>query len=660
MNPPLKALPGYDCLFVAVRDYVEQVRPGVFDRLPYVSRVFAENLIRRNALGALPALLDQVLGGKAEIAFPFYPARVVLHDLLGTSALVDLAGLRDAVAEAGGDPIRVNPAVPTQLVVDHSLNVNVAGRAGDIMRRNMAIERRQNAERFAFLAWAQSAFANVGVVMHQSNVEQLSPLVQVADGIAFIDTLAGTGRQTTMINALGVVGWGVGGIEAESVMLGRPIWMRLPTIIGVELTGTRQPCVPTIDLVRALAEYLRAQRVVGAILEFHGAGVEALSYTDRAAIADSSPEFGATASIFAIDGQTLDYLRQTGSAPTQVELAFAYAKAQGLWAETLNDAEYQRRLRFDLGRVGCVCIAAGNEASGVDSSGKPQRLADLWPATRAVSPRFAWRDDSTSIRRPPYWKTALTILPQASAMRALAVLGDNVTTDDLSPSGAIPPASAAGRFLLAHGVGQPDFNSYASHRGDHRVAVRATLANDRLCNEMTPGVSGPVTRLQPEGCVMPLFDAAKKYVEREQELIVIAGKNYGGGSPCDWAAKGVRLLGVRVVVGESIERIHRTDLIGMGVLPVEFEAGTSRRTLGLDGSELYALEGWHGVPRPAARLTLAITRSDGRVTRTAVRCRIDTDDERETFTAGGLLPRIAREYLAAGLGRPTALQKIAS
>ena len=868
MIPPLKALPGQCCQFVAVRDYVEQVMPGTFDRLPFVRRVFAENLIRRNASGALSPALEQVLSGKAEIDFPFYPARVVLQDLLGTPALVDLAGLRDAVAEGGGDPTRVNPAVPTQLVVDHSLNVDFGGMVGDALRQNMSIEQRKNAERFEFLAWAQRAFANVGVVMpgngilHQVNIEKLSPVVQVQDGVAFVDTLVGTDSHTTMINALGVVGWGVGGIEAESVMLGRPIWMRLPPIIGVELTGSRQAGVQATDLVLALTEYLRGQRVVGAILEFHGAGARALSLADRATIANMSPEFGATSAIFAIDEQTLDYLRLTGREPAQVALVEAYAKAQGLWAETLNDAEYDRRLRFDLGRVGraiagpsnphqrvalselraagiandpqqreaprgeatlpegaiviaaitsctntsnprnliaagllarralargvqrspwvktsfapgsraaegylssagllaplqalgfgivgygctscngmsgplpqaveaeilgrdlhTVAVLSGNrnfngrihprvkeaylaspalvvayaiagsiridvdhEPLAIDTQGKPVMLADLWPvdaeidailaehvraehyhaayatlfdpadrrsaaapASHPVSPRFTWRDDSTYIRRPPYWQTDLTTLPKASAMRAIAVLGDNVTTDDLSPSGAILPESAAGRFLLAHGVSQQDFNSYGTHRGDHVVAVRATFANNRLRNEMTPGVEGSVTRLHPEGCVMPLFDAARKYVEREQELIVIAGKNYGCGSSRDWAAKGVRLLGVRVVVSESFERIHRTNLVGMGVLPVEFEPGTSRQTLGLDGSELYALEGIDGAPQPGESLTLAVTRSDGRVTRAPVRCRIDTDDEREMFAAGGLLPRIAREFLA--------------
>lgn len=866
MNPPLKPLSGQACQFIATRDYVENVMPGVFDRLPFARRVFAENLIRRSPAGSLAETLDQVLNGKSDIDFPFYPARVVLQDLLGTPALVDLAGLRDAVAEGGGDPTRVNPAVPTQLVVDHSLNVDVGGTVSDALSQNMAIEQRKNVERFEFLAWAQRAFSNVGVVMpgngilHQINIEKFSPVVQVQDGVAFVDTLVGTDSHTTMINALGVVGWGVGGIEAESVMLGRPIWMRLPPIIGVELTGSRQAGVQATDIVLALTEYLRGQSVVGAILEFYGKGAKVLSLADRATIANMSPEFGATASIFAIDQQTLDYLRLTGREPAQVQLVEAYARAQGLWADTLTHAEYERRLSFDLGTIGrsiagpsnphqrvllknlkaagiardpgerdeprldaplpegaiviaaitsCTntsnprnLIAAGlaarkalargvqckpwvktsfapgsraaegylssadllgplqalgfgivgygctscngmsgplpeaieaeilkrnlhtvavlsgnrnfngrihprvkeaflaspalvvayaiagsiridieNEPLAIDPQGQPVMLADIWPSdaeidailaehvrgdqyriayatlfnsaqsgsapeSASVSPRFAWREDSTYIRRPPYWQADLTSPARANAMRAIALLGDNITTDDLSPSGAILPESAAGEFLLAHGVSEENFNSYGTHRGDHVVAVRATFANNRLRNEMASGVEGSITRLEPEGTVMPLFDAAQKYLDRGQELIVIAGKNYGCGSSRDWAAKGVRLLGVRVIVSESFERIHRTNLVGMGVLPIEFEAGTTRKTLGLDGSELYALEDFDGSPQPGAQLTLAITHSDGRITRTPARCRIDTDDEREMFTAGGLLPRIASEMLA--------------
>ena len=862
MESVYKKLPGHELQFVAVRECVERVAPGVFDRLPFSCRVFTENVLRKCSGQVLESALDQIVQRKTDADFPYYPARVVLQDLLGTPALVDLAGLRDAVAEAGGDPSSVNPAVPTQLVVDHSLNVDCGGMIGDALNQNMAIEQQKNAERFEFLAWAQRAFDNVGVVMpgngilHQINIEKFSPVVQVKDGVAFIDTLVGTDSHTTMISALGVLGWGVGGIEAESVMLGRPIWMRLPKIIGVKLTGKRQPGIQATDIVLALTEYLRGQGVVGAILEFFGDGVKELSLADRATIANMSPEFGATTSIFAIDEKTIDYLGLTGRSVETVKLAEAYAKAQGLWAESLAHAEYETVLSYDISTVGraiagpanphqrvplstlksvgiarpagerdepradgplpegAVVIAAitsctntsnprnlvtaaliarnalarglqrkpwvktsfapgsravegylnsagltdplkqlgfgivgfactscngmsgplpeaieaeilqrklstaavlsgnrnfngrihprvteafiaspalvvayalagsiridiENEALAVDAQGKSVLLADLWPSdaevdelvsrhvrgehfisaytglfgdaaqnAEAVSPRFAWREDSTYIRRPPYWQKDLTTAPRAEAMRPIVILGDNVTTDDLSPSGAILPESAAGQFLLAHKVTKENFNSYGTHRGDHVVAVRATFANNRLKNEMCDGVEGSITRLEPEGTILPLFDAAQKYVERGQELIVIAGKNYGCGSSRDWAAKGVRLLGVRVVVAETFERIHRTNLVGMGVLPLEFMPGITRKTLNLDGSELYAIDGFNGAPKPGEQLTLAITRRDGSVTRIAVRSRIDTDDECDMFDAGGLLPRIASEALA--------------
>jgi len=856
--PPLA---GPDLRMVPVRATVEAFAPGAFERMPLTSRVFAENLVRRCDPAQLNDFLRQVVLGRSDADFPFYPARVVLQDLLGTPALVDLAGLREAVADAGGDPMQVNPVVPTQLVVDHSLNVDVGGMVEDALARNMEVEQRKNAERFAFLAWAKRAFRNVDIVMpgngilHQINLERLSPVVQVKDGVAFADTLVGTDSHTTMINALGVVGWGVGGIEAESVMLGRPIWMRLPQIVGVELTGARQSGVQATDLVLALTEFLRGQSVVGNILEFYGEGVAHLSLADRATISNMAPEFGATAAIFAIDNRTLDFLRLTGRRPEQVQLVEVYARAQGLWAETLGQAEYRRRLSFDLAQVGralagpanphqriplelllaqgiakapadrdattiggplpegAVVIAAitsctntsnprnviaaglvarkartlglsrkpwvktsfapgskvvemylrsagllaslealdfgivgfgcttcngmsgplsaeiedeivarklhtaavlsGNrnfngrihprvkdaflaspalvvayaiagtiridiekEALAMDAKGRPVTLADLWPSDAEIDavlakhvcgeqfstvydamfdqgsngdgkdpaePLYTWQEDSTYIRRPPYWQTSLTIPATGRDMRAIAVLGDNVTTDDLSPSGAILPDSASGQYLIAHGIAPTDFNSYGTRRGDHVVAVRATFANNRLKNEMVPGVEGSITRLEPDGVVMPLFDAAETYLARGQELIVVAGKNYGCGSSRDWAAKGVRLLGVRVVVSEGFERIHRTNLVGMGVLPLEFEAGTTRKTLGIDGSETFTIQGLNGAPEPGVILSLEITRRDGSVSRAPVKCRIDTSEERQVFEAGGLLPRIANE-----------------
>ena len=351
-------LPGSSAKMIAIKKSVDALQPGRYDRLPLACRLFAENVLRRCPPEQQAAALAQIVEQRSDADFPFCPARVVLQDILGGTALVDLAGLRDAVAEAGGDPRKINPVVPAQLVIDHSLNVEFAGTDADALSKNMAIEARRNAERFEFMAWAQKAFDNVNVVMqgngilHQINLEKFSPVVQLENGVAFPDTLVGTDSHTPMINALGVLGWGVGGIEAESVMLGRPIWMRLPEIIGVELTGKRKPGIQATDIVLALTEYLRNQGVVGAILEFFGPGVAELSLPDRATIANMSPEFGATASLFAIDAQTIDYLRLTGRAPEVIARTEAYAKAQGLWADALVSAEYQRKLVFDLGEVG--------------------------------------------------------------------------------------------------------------------------------------------------------------------------------------------------------------------------------------------------------------------------------------------------------------------
>ncbi|MBS0444699.1 MAG: aconitate hydratase AcnA [Proteobacteria bacterium] len=838
-------------------------RVGRYDDLPYAARVFAENLVRRSDPAALPEALEALLRRDGTRDFAYYPARVVLQDLLGTPALVDLAGLRDALAERGGDPRRVNPAVPTQLVVDHSLNVDVAGDVPDALARNMRIEAERNAERFAFLGWARRAFRNVDIVMpghgilHQVNLERLSPVMrQQADGLVFPDTLVGTDSHTTMINALGVVGWGVGGIEAESVMLGRPIRMSLPPLVAVGLIGERRPGVQATDLVLAITEFLRTRDVVGAILEFVGPGAAGLALADRATIANMAPEYGATAALFAIDDATLAFMRLTGRAPQQVRRVGAAARALGLWADDVAEAAYDRRLRFDLGGVGraiagpaqphqripltalrdrgdiapraetapqalpddgaiviaaitsctntsnprnlvaagllaqravargltrrpwvktsfapgsrvaesylqaagllaplealgfgivgygctscngmsgplpaaieqeiaarslqAVAVLSGNRnfngrihprvrasflaspalvvayaiagtmavdieegVLGHDRNGRPVRLADLWPDDAEVDAvcaahvqpgqyvavyealereadapdvpaavRYAWRDDSDYIRRPPYWNGALTAPFPAGPMRALAILGDNVTTDDLSPSGAILPDSAAGRYLIARGVAPADFNSYGTRRGDHRVAVRATLANNRLRNEMTPQHEGSWARIEPEGEVLPLFDAAERYRARGDALVIVAGRNYGAGSSRDWAAKGVRLLGVRAVVAESFERIHRSNLVGMGVLPLEFEPGTTRRTLALDGSERYAVEGYAEPSPPRGMLTLAIERRDGTRLSVPVRCRIDTHDESAMFAAGGLLPRIAAELLAEGV-----------
>ncbi len=859
--PQPMELPGTGLRYVDVRAAVEALQPGAFARMPYASRVFAENLLRKSgSIQGADDMLRALCERRHDVDFPFHPARVVLQDLLGTPALVDLAGMRDAVAEGGGDPRRVNPMIPTQLVVDHSLNVEVAGTEADAMPRNMAMEQRRNAERFEFLAWCKQAFTNLDVllpgsgILHQINIERMSPVVQVQDGVAFPDTLVGTDSHTTMIDALGVVGWGVGGLEAESVMLGRASWMRLPQLVQVRLEGQVRPGVLATDVVLALTEFLRAQKVVGAILEFHGPGVAALPLADRATISNMAPEFGATAAMFAIDERTLDYLALTGRSADQVALVQAYARAQGLWADAFGQAEFDRTLGFDLSTVelalagpsdphqrrplatlveqgiahagaqvaedgpmpdGAVVIAAitsctntsnprsliaagllaqkavarglarkpwvktslapGSQAVekylsaagllaplarlgfgiigfgctscngmsgplpqdieqdilarqvhttavlsgnrnfdgrvhprvkeaflaspalvvayaiagsirvdvahaplGRDAQGREVYLRDLWPsdadidrvlqasvhssqfsavydpmfhrndsggrAEAAVPVCYPWREDSTYIRRPPYWQAPFTRLGDFQGMRPLALLGDNVTTDHLSPSGAILPDSAAGEFLMRKGVAPAEFNSYGTRRGDHVVAIRATFASNRLRNEMA-GTEGSLARVMPDGKLMRLFEAAETYMQRGQPLIIVAGRNYGSGSSRDWAAKGVRLIGVQAVVCENFERIHRTNLVGMGVLPLEFEAGVTRKTLGLTGEETFDIAGWQGVPAPGARLRLRIHRADGSVSDAPVVCRLDTEEERQVFGAGGLLPRMRDEFL---------------
>ena len=865
-----RTLPTQTVGFVSVRDATGAIDDAQFAKMPYSVRVFAENIVRKQTAAESFAYLQALAQRRHDVDFPYYPARVVLQDLLGTPALVDLAGMRDAVAEAGGDPSAINPVVPTHLVVDHSLNVEVAGTDPEAMAKNMAIEKDKNAERFEFLAWCKRAFTNLDVLMpgngilHQVNIEHLSPVIQVKDGVAFPDTLVGTDSHTTMINALGVLGWGVGGIEAESVMLGRAVWLRLPTIVGVELKGFRQRGVTATDLVLAITEFLRQQNVVGTIIEFYGEGARAMTLSDRATISNMAPEFGATAALFAIDQKTLDFLRLTGRTEAQISLTEAYARAQGLWAGDFADVEYDRVLSFDLSSAGralagpanphdrvplssliakgiarpriaaapeaktgdcapfkledgavviaaitsctntsnprnmiaagllarkavelglerkpwvktslapgskpverylraanlmtpletlgfgiigfgctscngmsgplpgdieadivsrdvrAVAVLSGNRnfngrihprvketflaspplvvayaiagtihvdieegVLGVDKCGVSVYLKDLWPSDEEVDAllkesiggdqyleiytemfrksdlvegpgrvpaQFPWREDSNYIRRPPYWQSELTSAARFADMRAIGVFGDNVTTDDLSPSGAILPESAAGEYLIQHGVQPAEFNSYGTRRGDHRVAIRATFANNRLHNEMAGGKEGSLTRIEPEGTIMRLFDAAEIYVSRGQELIVVAGKNYGSGSSRDWAAKGVRLIGVRAVVCENFERIHRSNLVGMGVLPLEFIAGHDRLTLALDGSEVYAIDGVEENVSPDAMLTLKVTRKNGEVMTVPVKCRIDTEEEADIFNAGGLLPRISGEMLEA-------------
>ncbi|MCZ2497563.1 Fe/S-dependent 2-methylisocitrate dehydratase AcnD [Xylophilus sp. Kf1] len=854
-----KNLPGTTLDYFDTREAVDAIRPGAYDRLPYTSRVHAENLVRRCDPAILEQSLRQLIERRRDFDFPWFPARVVCHDILGQTALVDLAGLRDAIADMGGDPAKVNPVVQTQLIVDHSLAVEFAGFDPDAFEKNRAIEDRRNEDRFHFIEWTKKAFENVEVIppgngiMHQINLERMSPVVHAKDGVAYPDTLVGTDSHTPHVDALGVIAIGVGGLEAESVMLGRASWMRLPDIVGVQLTGRPGPGITATDVVLALTEFLRQQKVVGAYLEFYGEGAAALTLGDRATISNMTPEFGATAAMFSIDRMTIDYLRLTGREDEQVRLVELYARHTGLWADALATAEYERVLCFDLSSVvrnmagpsnphkrlptsdlaargiaakweevpgqmpdGAVIIAAitsctntsnprnviaaglvarnanargllrkpwvksslapgskavelylqeagllteleklgfgivafacttcngmsgaldpaiqqevierdlyatavlsGNrnfdgrihpyakqaflaspplvvayaiagtvrfdiekDVLGTDADGNAVTLKDLWPddeeidaivkasvkpehfrrvydpmfrigiaSDEKISPLYDWRPQSTYIRRPPYWEGALAGARTLTGMRPLAVLPDNITTDHLSPSNAILRDSAAGEYLHMMGLPEEDFNSYATHRGDHLTAQRATFANPQLVNEMAvvdgQVKKGSLTRLEPEGTVLRMWEGIEAYMQRKQPLIIVAGADYGQGSSRDWAAKGVRLAGVEAIAAEGFERIHRTNLIGMGVLPLEFKPGTSRITLGLDGTETYDVVGER---HPRTDLVLVIHRKDGERLEVPVTCRLDTAEEVSIYEAGGVLQRFAQDFLAA-------------
>ncbi|WP_438950441.1 Fe/S-dependent 2-methylisocitrate dehydratase AcnD, partial [Psychrobacter submarinus] len=781
---PLPALDGSstDLHYFDVEQAVNEIEPGAYAKLPFSSKVLCENLVRRCPPEDLTEALSQHIYRKQEVDFPWYPARVVCHDILGQTAFVDLAGLRDAIAAEGGDPAKVNPIVPTQLIVDHSLAVEHAGFEEDAFEKNRAIEERRNEDRFHFINWCQYAFDNVNVVppgngiMHQINLEKMSPVVQVVadqdgDAITFPDTLVGTDSHTPMVDALGVISIGVGGLEAESVMLGNPSYMRLPNIVGVELTGKLQEGITGTDLVLAMTEFLREEGVVSAYLEFYGEGARNLTVGDRASISNMTPEYGATAAMFSIDEQTIDYLRLTGRSEQQIKIVEAYAKQVGLWADGLKDAEYERVLHFDLSKVvrniagpsrpharvsttdlvaegiahgeneklpepkdglmpdGAVIIAAitsctntsnprnmvaagivarnavekglirkpwvksslapgskavklyleeanllpelqklgfdvvafacttcngmsgaldpeieqeiierdlfstavlsgnrnfdgrihpyakqaflaspplvvayaiaGNirfdiekDSLGKDQDGNDVYLKDIWfedsevdaivakavkpeqynavyipmfdeakaqagrNEASVIDPQYDWREMSTYIRRPPYWEGKMAAMNRLKGLRPLAVLGDNITTDHMSPSNAIMGDSAAGEYLDTMGLPAEDYNSYATHRGDHLTAQRATFANPKLLNEMVRDedgnvIQGSLARVEPEGQVMRMWEAIETYMNREQPLIIIAGDGYGQGSSRDWAAKGVRLAGVEVVVAED-------------------------------------------------------------------------------------------------------------
>ena len=872
----------------------EQAGLAGIERLPVSLKVLLENLLRHedgrtvqlDDLRAFPQWLER---RRSEREIAFRPARVLMQDFTGVPAVVDLAAMRDAMVALGGDPQAHQPPVPVDLVIDHSVQVDVFGASG-AFARNVELEYQRNRERYAFLRWGQSALDGFRVVppgtgiCHQVNLEYLSQVVwsegsaQAGDSLrAYPDTLVGTDSHTTMVNGLGVLGWGVGGIEAEAVMLGQPLSMLLPEVLGFRLTGKLREGVTATDLVLTVTQLLRKQGVVGRFVEFFGPGLAALALPDRATISNMCPEYGSTCVLFPVDRETIAYLSFTGRDPQTVALVEAYARAQGLWREQgTPDPLFTDILELDLGTVeaslagprrpqdrvslegvaagfasalpsllksgvaadaearvagetfslrhGDVVIAAitsctntsnpdvmvaagllarkarargltrkpwvktslapgskvvadylaasglqedldavgfqlvgfgcttcignsgplpppvdaavrsqnlvvgavlsGNrnfegrvhpqvranylaspplvvgyalagtlrkdltrEPLGEDRDGKPVYLRELWPTSTeiqstvrsALSPEmfrrryahvfegdenwarigsassvtFAWDPTSTYVRQPPYF-AGMTRVPlpvrDIRGARALAVLGDSITTDHISPAGSIATESPAELYLLEQGVAKSDFNSYGARRGNHEIMMRGTLANVRLRNELAPETEGGFTRLLPEGDVMSIYDAAMIYKERGVPLVIVAGKEYGSGSSRDWAAKGVQLLGVRAVVAESFERIHRSNLVGMGVLPLTFTAGATRKTLVLDGKETFDFVGLEAGVRPRMTLACQIRRSSGARQEIPLLCRIDTLDEVEYYRHGGILQYVLRQLLEGPRG----------
>ncbi len=881
---------------------------GDLDKLPMSLKVLLENLLRwednHTVTGDdLKALADWLIERKSHREIQYRPARVLMQDFTGVPAVVDLAAMRAAVAKAGGDPQRINPLSPVDLVIDHSVMVD---RFGDdkAFGENVDIEMQRNGERYAFLRWGQNAFDNFSVVppgtgiCHQVNLEYLGRTVwtKEEDGrtYAFPDTLVGTDSHTTMINGLGVLGWGVGGIEAEAAMLGQPVSMLIPEVIGFKLTGKLREGITATDLVLTVTQMLRKKGVVGKFVEFYGDGLADLPLADRATIANMAPEYGATCGFFPVDDVTLDYLRLSGRPDETVQLVEAYCKAQGLWrlpgqepaftdaleldmgsvvaslagpkrpqdrvalpdvskafsdflglavspskheegrleseggggvavgnAAQVGEAEYEYngqtyrlkngavviaaitsctntsnpsvmmaagllakkavekgltrkpwvksslapgskvvtdyynaaglteyldKLGFDLVGYGCTtCIGnsgplpdpiekaiqqsdltvasvlSGNrnfegrvhplvktnwlaspplvvayalagtvrtdlssEPLGEGSDGQPVYLRDIWPTQQEIADAvmnvstgmfhkeyaevfagdaqwqaievpeaatYVWQPDSTYIQHPPFFEDVagpLPVIADVQQARVLAVLGDSVTTDHISPAGNIKLDSPAGRYLRSKGVEYKDFNSYGSRRGNHEVMMRGTFANIRIRNEMLGGEEGGYTLHVPTDEKLPIYDAAMRYQEEGTPLVVIAGQEYGTGSSRDWAAKGTNLLGVKAVIAESFERIHRSNLVGMGVLPLQFRAGESRKTLGLTGKEVLNITGLTGATlQPGMSLAVQITREDGQQENIGVLCRIDTLNEVEYFKAGGILHYVLRQLIAS-------------
>jgi aconitate hydratase len=853
------------------------------ERLPYCIKVLLENLLRHEDGMKVHAADIEALARWAETPnrhgeaagedakeIAFTPERVLMQDLTGVPAVVDLASMRDAIITLGGDPNKINPLVPVELVIDHSVILERTGTAASY-EQNVAIEYERNIERYTFLKWAQSSFEKFRVVppgmgiCHQVNLEHLARVVFEHDGVAYLDTVVGTDSHTTMVNGLGVLGWGVGGIEAEAGMLGQPTSMLIPPVVGLRLVGSTKEGVTATDVVLTITELLRKQGVVGKFVEAFGPGVSSLSLETRATIGNMSPEYGATCAIFPIDQVTLDYLAFTGRPKEQLELVETYAKAQGLWhdataieptyseyveldlwtvepslagpkrpqdrvslsgargafrdalgrevkevhglanAEDLKDGAVvvaaitsctntsnpsvlvaaglvaQRAVEFGLtkkpwvktslapgsrvvmdylerahlvdpldqlgfylagygcttcigntgpllegvseatnehdlsvvsvlsgnrnfeGRIhpdvkqnflaspplvvayalaGTIDIDLSNEPLGTSRDGEPVYLRDLWPtdaqvadAVRAsITPQmfeeryaqafsgderwqkvpttnavtYAWDPKSTYVKLPPYFE-GLTEQPglvnDIEGARVLARLGDSVTTDHISPAGNIRASSPAGLYLVDGGVSQADFNSYGTRRGNHEVMVRGTFANIRLRNLMAPGTEGGVTIKLPEGTQMSIFDAAMAYANEGTPLVILGGKEYGTGSSRDWAAKGTKLLGVRAVLVESFERIHRSNLVGMGVLPLQYLPGDSAQTFGLDGSETFDIRGLDPLNRgdTVARVPVSVTRTNGDRVEFEVRLRIDTPTEAEYYRHGGVLNYVLRQ-----------------
>ena len=844
-------------------------------RLPFSLKILLENLLRNEGKGDVTAADVEALAGwdataEPSIEIAFSPARVLMQDFTGVPSVVDLAAMRDAVVALGGDPAAIEPLVPAELVIDHSVQVDSFG-AADSFAINAQREFERNGERYKFLRWGQQAFERFRVVppdtgiVHQVNLEYLARVVCVEQGQAFPDTLVGTDSHTTMVNGLGVLGWGVGGIEAEAAMLDQPVSMLIPRVLGVRLDGALPEGATATDLVLTVTELLRERGVVGSFVEFYGPGISQLSLADRATLGNMSPEFGSTCAIFPIDAETIRYLRFTGRPEEQVEVVEAYARAQGFWHDAdaiepvftdtvaidlgdvvpsiagprrpqdrvaLIDAQTDYRaqlpsfesdivagedaertngdvviaaitsctntanpsvmvaaglvakkarergltvkpwvktslapgskvvtdylvraelqdeldaLGFNLVGYGCttcignsgplpdqvaatvrenglaVCsVLSGNrnfegrinpdvkmnylaspplvvayalagtmdldltsDALGQDGEGNDVFLRDLWPSGAEIaemvehavqsdmfrksyaqvydgdvnwasleSPsgdRFAWSDESTYVRRPPYFDgMPAEPLPvgDIAGARALAILGDSVTTDHISPAGAIKPDSPAGLYLQSLGVKPVDFNSYGARRGNHEVMVRGTFANIRLRNLLAPGTEGGVTRHQPDGAEMSIYDAAMQYADEGTPLVVLGGREYGSGSSRDWAAKGTSLLGVRAVIAESFERIHRSNLIGMGVLALQFPAGENATSLGLKGDELFAISGVAEALNSGQMPTVA-TVTAGEIQFEAV-VRIDTPKEADYFRHGGILPYVLRQLASVG------------